>query len=47
MTKKSKGKLLGLKTLGKPPPSANPSMISQAGKQSKPISLPKVWRNEK
>jgi hypothetical protein len=41
-----KGKPVGLKVmLAKPPPQpVNPSMISQLSKQSKPISLAKVWK---
>lgn len=42
--RKSKGKLIGLKGLGKPPLSGNPSLISQLSKQRKPISLAKVWK---
>lgn len=38
-----RGKLHGLKVLRKPPLSQNPSLISQLSKQSKPISLPRVW----
>jgi hypothetical protein len=39
-----RGKLQGLKVMRKPPLPVNPSMISQLSKQSKPISLPKVWK---
>lgn len=35
-----KSKLIGLKGLKKPPKSKNPSLISQKGKQRRPISLP-------
>jgi len=42
-----KKKLLGLKTLGKPPLLSNPSVISQFNKQTKPITLAKVWRDSK
>jgi hypothetical protein len=38
-----RGKPPGIKALGKPPKSGNPSLISQQSKQSKPITLAKVW----
>jgi hypothetical protein len=37
-------KMTGLKGLGPPPKTNNPSLISQASKQSKPITLAKVWK---
>ena len=43
MTKKP---MIGLKGLGQPPKTNNPSLISQASKQSKPITLAKVWRSD-
>jgi len=36
-------KMIGTKGLGKPPLSGNPSLISQMSKQTKPITLAKVW----
>jgi hypothetical protein len=35
---------LGLKVLAKPKPAANPSLISQSSKQTKPVTLAKVWK---
>lgn len=35
--------LHGVKALKGPPKAANPSLISQQSKQSKPITLPRVW----
>ena len=36
-------KMIGLKGLGSPPKTNNPSLISQSSKQTKPITLAKVW----
>jgi hypothetical protein len=44
MKHERKRPLLGLKVLAKPKPAANPSLISQSSKQTKPVTLPKVWK---
>jgi hypothetical protein len=36
--------MIGLKGLGTPTKKNNPSLISQHSKQTKPITLAKVWR---
>jgi hypothetical protein len=45
MTGKSSSTLPGIASLAarKPPKQGNPSLISQHSKQTKPISLPKIW----
>jgi hypothetical protein len=36
--------MIGIKGLTQPPKTSNPSLISQHSKQTKPITLAKVWR---
>jgi hypothetical protein len=36
----------GIKGLTRPPKTSNPSLISQSSKQTKPITLAKVWRSD-
>ena len=37
----------GIKALKGPPKAANPSLISQSSKQTKPITLAKVWKHDR
>jgi len=39
----AKKPMIGIKGLTQPPKTNNPSLISQQSKQTKPITLAKVW----